>query len=77
MHTNLFVDRLVQYMVAFIGNGRLVRNCYMRAKIVEAIAMFSPQRLDVRSSPFFERVQTNELSVGILSQSLMQFYVGR
>ncbi len=76
MQSNAFPSAIVRALVVLIGNSKLVRNCYQRAKLVEAIAAFSPERLDGAASPFFQTVQTDELSVRILSRSLMQFYVG-
>ncbi len=68
----------VPFLVALIGNARVVRNCYLRAKAVEALAVFSPQLNDDRggAASFFQSVQVDPVSVAILSRSLMQFYVG-
>jgi hypothetical protein len=76
MQSNAFPSAIVRVLVALIGNGKLVRKCYLRAKLVEAIAVFSPERMNGAASPFFQTVQADALSVRILSRSLMQFYVG-
>lgn len=75
MQSNAHPAAIARLLVTLIGNAKLVRNGYLRAKLVEAIAVFSPERMNGAPSPFFQTVQVDDVSVTILSRSLMQFYV--
>jgi hypothetical protein len=69
---------LVHFLVVFLGNPRLVRNAYQRAKLVEVVAGATPAQQAPHRPPsaFFSLLMTDPLATAVLPRSLMQFYDG-
>eukprot|EP00054_Salpingoeca_dolichothecata_P003166 m.25646 g.25646 ORF g.25646 m.25646 type:complete len:1000 (+) comp13601_c0_seq1:1099-4098(+) len=64
---------LVRFLITFISGREHIHSPYLRAKLVEIIADYAPDR--GLKSRFFDLVQSDHMSVTQLAPALMQFYV--
>eukprot|EP00051_Salpingoeca_urceolata_P010209 m.124540 g.124540 ORF g.124540 m.124540 type:complete len:1410 (+) comp16622_c0_seq4:1871-6100(+) len=70
----LVTAHLGHFILSFIGNKAFITNPYLRGKLVEVVALFSPGRRE-RGSKFFDILRSDARAVRFLGPALMQFYV--
>lgn len=71
------LDDMIKFIIIFINSVAYIRNPYLRAKLVEVIAVLTPdmQGYRRRTSRFGEIIERHPLALSHLASSLMRFYV--